>query len=248
MTLARDLDPACRPGKGMRERLRAAAAFSCLTTASRRIPTLIRTDAGYALQLDRARHRARRRRAGRPGQGRSLRGAARRHRDAEEDRQPAQARGDARVGVRPEPRMARPAEPGRQQAPPEVTVAQLRGWIEEEQPGLPEQRAEPRHRLLRDPGRQGVAARRAADRRPKLDKITDDMVLRSQELPTEEEFETASARAAGHLPHPATAGAQPPLGARAGRRHPPQRDQPTASGQNLAGRAGRHASDARPGR
>ena len=32
---------------------------------------------------------------------------------------------------------------------------------------------------------------------PKLDKISDDIMLRGQELPSEEEFERASARAAG---------------------------------------------------
>ena len=47
---------------------------------------------------------------------------------------------------------------------------------------------------------------------PKLDKITDDMVLRSQELPTEEEFDAASARAQGIFRHPAAAGAQRPVG------------------------------------
>ena len=54
---------------------------------------------------------------------------------------------------------------------------------------------------------------------PKLDKVPDDLVLRSQELPTQEEFDIASARAAGIFRHPAAAGAHRPVGARARRRH-----------------------------
>ncbi len=77
----------------------------------------------------------------------------------------------------------------------EVRVGAIRGWITEEQPGLPEQvqnlvvacyaiqadRAWTR-------GGQQIAP-------PELGKIFPDMTLRSQELPAEEEFEQASARA-----------------------------------------------------
>ena len=80
---------------------------------------------------------------------------------------------------------------------PEVTAAQLRGWIGEEQPGLPEQ---VQNLLIACYAVQADKAWLRAGRPvepPKIDKFPDDLVLRSQELPTQEEFDTASARAAG---------------------------------------------------
>jgi hypothetical protein len=79
----------------------------------------------------------------------------------------------------------------------EVTVAQLRGWIVEEQPGLPE------HVQSLLIACYAVQADKAWLRAghpaepPRLDKMPNDLVLRSQELPTPEEFDLASARAAG---------------------------------------------------
>jgi len=80
---------------------------------------------------------------------------------------------------------------------PEVRAGTVRGWITEEQPGLPVQ--------IQDlvVACYAIQADRAWTRGgqqitpPELGKITPDMTLRSQELPTEEEFERASARAAG---------------------------------------------------
>ena len=80
---------------------------------------------------------------------------------------------------------------------PEVSVRQLREWIDQEQPGLP------------NPVRDLVVVCYAiqADKAwiragqqitmPDLTKLADDMVLRGQELPTEDEFEGASVRAHG---------------------------------------------------
>ena len=79
----------------------------------------------------------------------------------------------------------------------EVTVAQLRGWIGEEQPGLPEQ---VQGLLIACYAVQADKAWLRAGHPaepPRLDKMPDDLVLRSQELPTPEEFDLASARAAG---------------------------------------------------
>ena len=79
----------------------------------------------------------------------------------------------------------------------EVTVARLRGWIGEKQPGLPE------HVQSLLVACYAVQADKAWLRAgqpaepPGLDKMPDDLVLRSQELPTLEEFDLASARAAG---------------------------------------------------
>jgi len=79
----------------------------------------------------------------------------------------------------------------------EVSVRQLRAWIDQEQPGLP------------GPVRDLVAVCYAiqADKAwiragqqismPELTRLADDMVLRGQELPTEEEFEAASVKAHG---------------------------------------------------
>jgi hypothetical protein len=79
----------------------------------------------------------------------------------------------------------------------EATVGQLRGWIAGEQPGLPEQL---QNLLIScyaiQADKAWFRAGRAAEP-PKLEKIADDLILRSQELPTSEEFETASARAGG---------------------------------------------------
>jgi hypothetical protein len=81
----------------------------------------------------------------------------------------------------------------------EVTVAQLRGWIGEEQPGLPEQ---VQNLLIAcyavQADKAWLRAGRPADQ-PKIDKFSDDLMLRSQELPTQEEFDIASARAVGIL-------------------------------------------------
>jgi hypothetical protein len=79
----------------------------------------------------------------------------------------------------------------------EVTVAQLRGWIAEEQPGLPEQ---VQNLLIACYAIQADKAWQRAGRTaepPRLDRVPDDLVLRSQELPTPEEFEAASKRASG---------------------------------------------------
>jgi hypothetical protein len=79
----------------------------------------------------------------------------------------------------------------------EVTVGQLRGWIAEEQPGLPDQ---VQNLLIACYAVQADKAWQRAGRPaepPKLERIPDDYVLRSQELPTPEEFETAASRAAG---------------------------------------------------
>jgi hypothetical protein len=79
----------------------------------------------------------------------------------------------------------------------EITAAQLRGWIAEEQPGLPEQ---VQNLLIACYAVQADKAWLRAGRPvepPKIDKFPDDLVLRSQELPTQEEFDIASARAAG---------------------------------------------------
>jgi hypothetical protein len=79
----------------------------------------------------------------------------------------------------------------------EVTVAQLRGWIDEAQPGLPEQ---VQSLLIACYAAQADKAwlRSGRPAEPSgLDKMPDDLVLRSQELPTAEEFDLASARANG---------------------------------------------------
>ena len=79
----------------------------------------------------------------------------------------------------------------------EVTVGQLRGWIGEAEPGLPE------HVQSLLVACYAIQADKAWLRAghpaepPRLDKMPDDIVLRSQELPAPEEFELASARAAG---------------------------------------------------
>ena len=82
-------------------------------------------------------------------------------------------------------------------APPRSPSRSCASWIGDEQPGLPEQ---VQNLLIACYAIQADKAWLRAGRPaepPKLDKIPDDMVLRSQELPTEEEFDTASARAAG---------------------------------------------------
>jgi hypothetical protein len=79
----------------------------------------------------------------------------------------------------------------------EVTVAQLRSWISEEQAGLPEQ---VQNLIIACYAIQADKAWQRAGRpaeQPKLEKVPDDLVLRSQELPTPEEFEAASGRANG---------------------------------------------------
>jgi hypothetical protein len=79
----------------------------------------------------------------------------------------------------------------------QVTVGQLRGWIDEEHPGLP---ATVQNLIVACYAIQADKAWLRAGHpmeTPKLDKISDDMMLRGQELPSEEEFERASVRAAG---------------------------------------------------
>jgi hypothetical protein len=79
----------------------------------------------------------------------------------------------------------------------EVTVRDLRRWIDKEQPGLPS--------LIRDLVAVSYALQRDKAwlrgglqfTMPDLPRLTDDMVLRSQELPSEEQFDRASDRAAG---------------------------------------------------
>lgn len=79
----------------------------------------------------------------------------------------------------------------------EVPVRKLREWIGEQQPGLPEQ---VQNLLI---ACYAVQADKAWLRGghpaepPGLDRMQDDFVLRSQELPIQEEFDLASARAAG---------------------------------------------------
>ena len=81
---------------------------------------------------------------------------------------------------------------------PQVTVAQIRNWIKEEQPGLPAlvqnlvvvcYSIQANKEWLR--GGQPVPAP------AKVEAVTDDLALRSQELPTDAEFEEASRRAQG---------------------------------------------------
>lgn len=78
----------------------------------------------------------------------------------------------------------------------QVTVEQLRGWVTEKQPGLP---ALVQNLLIDAYAIQTDKAWLRAERpipAPGLDKITDDMALGSQELPSQEEFDRASRRAA----------------------------------------------------
>jgi hypothetical protein len=80
---------------------------------------------------------------------------------------------------------------------PELKVSDLRGFIEKEQPGLPDN--------VRDlvVVCYAIQADKAWARggqpitMPPLTRLHDDMVLRGQELPTEDEFERASRRAQG---------------------------------------------------
>ena len=93
---------------------------------------------------------------------------------------------------------------------------QLRGWIEEEQPGLPvgvQNLVVVCYSIQTDKewlrGGQPIPM-------PTVARVADDMALRGTELPTEAEFEGASLRAAGDLPHQAGTGAKRAL--RAGAR------------------------------
>lgn len=81
----------------------------------------------------------------------------------------------------------------------EVTVKQLRGWIAEEQPGLP---VAVQNLVITAYAIQTDKAWLRAGKlvpEPSLGSIADDMALRSQELPSDEEFEKASQRAVGIL-------------------------------------------------
>ena len=80
----------------------------------------------------------------------------------------------------------------------EVAVTQLRGWVDEEQPGMPESvqdlvvacYAIQADRAWARPGGSVMAP-------PELTAIRPEFVLRSQELPSQSEFETAGRRAEG---------------------------------------------------
>jgi hypothetical protein len=81
----------------------------------------------------------------------------------------------------------------------EVSVDKLRGWILDQQPGLPgdvQQLVVACYAIQAD--KAWLRGGRPIDP-PLLRNITDDMTLRSQELPTPEEFELALSRAAGIL-------------------------------------------------
>jgi hypothetical protein len=120
----------------------------------------------------------------------------------------------------------------------EVTVTQLRGWIGEEQPALPEQ---VQSLLIACYAVQADKAWLRAGHPaepPRLDKMPDDLVLRSQELPTPEEFDLASARAAGIFRIQRQPVRTARVGARAGRRHPPRRQGMPGGGQGPRCRAG----------
>jgi hypothetical protein len=79
----------------------------------------------------------------------------------------------------------------------QVTVRQVRDWIDEAQRGMP---AAVQHLIVAcyavQEDKAWLRARQSIEM-PPLGRLTDDMVLRGQELPTDEEFERASARAAG---------------------------------------------------
>ena len=82
---------------------------------------------------------------------------------------------------------------------PQVTVGQLRGFVDQEQPGLP---GSVRDLIVVCYAIQADKAWVRAGQLitpPQLTRLTDDMVLRGQELPTEHEFERASRRAEGIL-------------------------------------------------
>jgi hypothetical protein len=81
---------------------------------------------------------------------------------------------------------------------PEPKVARLREWITEEQPGLPA----PIQNLIIaayaiQTDKVWLRAGKLISEQPGLGQIADDMVLRSQELPSADEFERASQRATG---------------------------------------------------
>ena len=175
----------------------STCASSCLTTATRRTPTLIRTDEGCRV---------------RSTNSRSCSDAVEHAAQDKVGRYEVPTRADIAVLKK----IANPLKLGvmheaafvlgrdwpdilnrKAAGADQVTVPQLREWIEAEQPGLPEivqNLIIACYAIQAD--KAWVRAGRPIDV-PKLDKITDDMVLRGQELPSEEEFETASARAQG---------------------------------------------------
>jgi hypothetical protein len=79
----------------------------------------------------------------------------------------------------------------------QVDVRQLRGWIGDEQPGLPEQVQNLVIACYAIQDNKAWIRRDRTIEAPKLDGIADDMVLRSQELPTAEEWDLAGQRAQG---------------------------------------------------
>src|SRR5262249_29974083 len=79
----------------------------------------------------------------------------------------------------------------------EVSLGTLRGWIQQQMHGLPHQE---QRLIVAGYAIQADMAWLRGGRpidAPQLSNVTDDMLLRSQELPTPEEFELASSRAAG---------------------------------------------------
>ena len=109
-------------------------------------------------------------------------------------------------------------------------------------------RAEPPHRLLRDPGRQGMAAGRAPGRAAQARQDA-----RRPGAPQPGAADPGGVRprvrpGGRDLPDPAAAGAHRPVGARARRRHPPQRQGTPGGGQGPRRRAGPARGDPRPGR
>ena len=81
---------------------------------------------------------------------------------------------------------------------PQVTVADLRKWIRDEQPGLPA--------LVQNlvivcysiqANKEWLRGGRPVPAPVKIEMVTDDLALRSQELPTDAEFDEASRRAQG---------------------------------------------------
>ena len=81
---------------------------------------------------------------------------------------------------------------------PQVTVAQIRNWIKEEQPGLPalvQNLVVVCYSIQAD--KEWLRGGHPVPAPAKVEAVTDDLVLRSQELPTDAEFDQASWRAHG---------------------------------------------------
>jgi len=81
---------------------------------------------------------------------------------------------------------------------PQVTVAQVRNWIKEARPGLPalvQNLVIVCYSIQAD--KEWLRGSHPVPAPAKVEAVTDDLVLRSQELPTDAEFEAASRRAYG---------------------------------------------------